>query len=237
MYWIYLAIFIFIVFVPKIIQTGYFFFQEEDIESLILFFFGIFIFILYFSKERTLLHVFQEKLHLQKKTNIVTKDLSDSYSYIGGLNRKFDIVKDFIFHIPEDTADVLLSKKQETYRSVLNTVKILAKSKSISLRFVNVKKKTIETVVEVGKNDEFHLFTAQVLLKSKKKSLEKNGYAIVQSPSLAHSMTAFLIFPKLTNQIEDVEMFKILASQALLLFCINKYILPNNDTLPPTKKK
>lgn len=229
MYWIYLATFIFIVFIPKIIQNGFSLLQEEDIESLILFSFGIFIFILYFAKEKALLHVFQEKLHLQKKTNTVTKDLSDSYSYIGGLNRKFDIVKDFIFHIPGDTADVLLAKKQETYKSVLNTAKILAKSESISLRFVNVKKKSIEKIVEIDTNGEFHAFTAQSLLAPKKIFLEKNGYAVVQSPCPAKGVTAFLLFPKVTNQIEDVEMFKILASQALLLFCINKYTFSEDE--------
>jgi len=230
MYWFYLVIFVFIVFVPKIIQSGNIFFQEEDTESLILFFFGIVIFILYFTKEKALLHVFQEKLHLQKKTHIVTKDLSDSYSYIGGLNRKFDIVKDFIFHIPESTADVLASKKQESYQSVLDTAKVLSKSESMSLRFVNVKKK-IEKSVEEGKPEEFQEFTASVLLSKKMKSFEKNGYMVVQSPFHAHGVSAFLIFPKLTNQVEDVEMFKILASQALLLFCVSRYTSLNDVVL------
>ena len=98
MYWIYLAIFILIILTPKIIQDGIFFLHEEDIESLIIFFFGLFAFTLYLAKEKALLKVFQEKLHLQKKANTITKDLSDSYSYIGGMNRKFDIVKDLIFH-------------------------------------------------------------------------------------------------------------------------------------------
>jgi len=40
----------------------------------------------------------------------------------------------------------------------------------------------------------------------------------VRSPRKAKNISAFLIFPKVTNQLEDVEMFKILASQSLLLF-------------------
>lgn len=223
MYWVYLFIFILAVLTPKIIQDGLYFFREEDVESLILFFFGVLAFVLYLAKEKALLHVFQEKLHLQKKTNIITKDLSDSYSYIGGMNRKFEIVKDLIFHLPQDTADTLAEKQPETYQSILQAVKVLSKVESVSLRFVDTKLKKIEKVIGSGPNGKFDSFDAVTLLKSKKIFWEKNECAVVRSPRQAKNRAAFIIFPKSTNQVEDVEMFKILASQALLLFCIDGY--------------
>jgi hypothetical protein len=223
MYFVYLALFILIVLTPKIIQDGVLFFREEDVESLIIFCFGVFAFTLYLAKEKALLRVFQEKLHLQKKTNIITKDLSDSYSYIGGMNRKFDIVKDLIFHLPNDTADALSEKKPETYQSILQAVHLLAKVEGVSLRFVNVKTKKLEKVVENEPSEQFSPFEAEILLAPKKVFWENNGHAIVRSPRQAKNTVAYIIFPKTTNHIEDVEMFKILASQALLLYCVDRY--------------
>lgn len=223
MYWVYLIIFILAVLTPKIIQDGLYFLREEDVESLILFFFGVLAFTLYLAKEKALLRIFQEKLRLQKKTNIITKDLSDSYSYIGGMNRKFEIVKDLIFHLPQDTADTLAEKQPETYQSILQAVKVLSKVESVSLRFVDTKSKKIEKVVGSGPNGKFDSFDATTLLKSKKVFWEDSECAVVRSPRQAKNIVAFIVFPKVTNQVEDVEMFKILASQALLLFCIDGY--------------
>lgn len=222
MYWIYLSLFILIIFTPKIVQDGIFFLREEDVESLIIFCFGVFAFTLYLAKEKALLKVFQEKLHLQRKTNDITKDLSDSYSYIGGMNRKFDIVEDLIFHLPEDTADVLAKKKpDDMYQSIIQAVQLLAKGESVSLRFVNVRTKKLEKIIEKKPIEEFASFDAKKLLASKKIFWEDADSVVVRSPRKAKNIVVYIIFPKTTNQIEDAGMFKILASQALLLYCVD----------------
>lgn len=223
MYWIYLILFIFVVLTPKVIREGFWFFREEDIEALVIFFFGLFGFVLYLVKEKALLRIFQEKLHLQKRTNIITKDLTNSYSYIGGMNRKFDIVKNFIFHLPQNTAESLANKKAENFHSIIESVKLLAKTDMVSLRFVNVKMKEIEKVLESGHGKEFVSFDAHRLLSSQKTFWEENEYAIVRSPLQAKGIIAYIIFSKTSNSVEDADIFHILASQALLLFCIDRY--------------
>lgn len=223
MYWIYLALFITIVLIPKIIQEGILFLREEDVESLLIFCFGLFGFALYLVKEKALLRVFKEKLHLQKRTNLITRDLSDSYSYIGGMNRKFDIVKELIFHLPQSTAEVLAKKEPETYQSIIQAVELLAKTKVVSLRFVNIKTKEIEKVVENDAGGIFNFFDVKTLLISKKMFWEERECVVVRSPRQAKNIVAYFIFPKVMNRIDDMEVFKILASQALLLFCIDWY--------------
>ncbi|OIP60426.1 MAG: hypothetical protein AUK19_00065 [Candidatus Moranbacteria bacterium CG2_30_45_14] len=220
MYWIYLFLFIFIIFTPKIIQDGFFFLREEDIESLIILCFGVLAFVLYLAKEKELLKVFREKLHLQRKTNDITKDLSDSYSYIGGMNRKFDIVKNLIFHLPEDTSDALAKEHPETFQSIIQAIQLLSKGESVSLRFVNTKTGQLEKIIERGPPEKFAFFNAKKLLASGKVFWENPDCAVVRSPREAKNKVVYIIFPKATNQIEDVEMFKILASQALLLYCV-----------------
>src|SRR3989338_97955 len=195
MYWIYLTLFILVVLTPKVIAEGVLFLREEDVESLIIFCFGLFAFVLYLAKEKALWRVFQEKLRLQKRTHLITRDLSDSYSYIGGMNRKFDIVKE----------------------PIIQTVKLLAKAAIVSLRFVNMRTKDIEKAVENDPEGIFSAFDAKTLLASKKTFWEEEGCVVIRSPRQAKNITAYIIFPKATNRIDDIEVFKILASQALLL--------------------
>jgi hypothetical protein len=62
-----------------------------------------------------------------------------------------------------------------------------------------------------------------VLLASKKTFWEEHDAVIVRSPRQAKNMVVYIIFPKVANRIDDAEVFKILASQALLLFCVDWY--------------
>lgn len=223
MYWIYLILFITIILTPKVIQEGVWFFREEDAEALIIFCFGLFGFVLYLVKEKALLRILQEKLHLQKRANIITKDLSNSYSYIGGINRKFDIVKSFIFHLPKDMTETLVKKKAETFRSIIEAAKLLAKTDAVSLRFVNVRKQEIEKILDDGHSNVFAAFDANRLLSARQTFWEEDGFAIARSPLQAKGIAAYIIFVKTSNYVEDVDIFQILASQALLLFSIDKY--------------
>lgn len=238
MYWIYLAIFILAVLTPKAIREGILFLREEDVEALIIFCFGLLGFASYLAKEKALLRVFQEKLHLQKRTNIITKDLSDSYSYIGEMNRKLDIVKELIFGLPKDTADMLSKKEPETFRSILEAAKLLAKTDTVSLRFVNVKTKAIEKILESGNSRVFASLDAETLLSSKKTFWERETYAVARSPRRAMGMMAYVVFSKTSNSVENADIFKILASQALLLFCIElcRASKEANDPVPEEKR-
>lgn len=231
MYWIYLTLFIFIILTPQIIREGVWLFREEDVEALIIFCFGLLGFILYLAKEKALLRVFQEKLHLQKRTNTITKDLSDSYSYIGEMNRKFDIMKELIFQLPQVTAQRLVRGKPETFYSLLEAVKLLAKTEAVSLRFVNTRTHSLEKVIEVGAAKEFADFSAEALLASRKTFWEEQVYACVRSPLPADRVHAYLVFAKSSNHIENIEVFKILAAQATLLYTVDRYA--HQEAAPP----
>ncbi len=222
MYWIYLIIFILIILTPKIIQHGVAFLLEEDVESLLILFLGLFCFVLYLAKEKALLRAFKEKLHLQKQTNIITRDLSDSYSYIGEMNRRFDIVKDLIFNLPRNTAQALLKKNSDLYAPVIGAARLLAKTEQVALYFVNIRKKSAEKILGGNTFQSNLVFDAESLLKTKKFFWEEQGCVIIRSPKQALDTTAFLIFPKAVNAIEDKEVFKILASEALFLYCVEQ---------------
>ena len=219
MYWIYLAIFVLAILTPKFIQDGNTLFREEDIEALLIFCFGAFGFVIYLAKEKTLLRLFREKLHLQKQTNMITRDLSDSYSYIGEMNRKLDIVKELIFELPKTTASALEKEEKFLYVSLLETVSLLSKIDQVALCFINTKKKSVERIFEKNTEPSFEPHIDPVKLLGEGKFFwEEQDFAVVRSPRQMKGVTAFLIFAKTANHIEDSDVFKILVSQALLLY-------------------
>lgn len=223
MYWIYLAIFILAVLTPKFIQQEWWFLGQEDIESLLIFCFGALGFMIYLAKEKTLLRLFREKLHLQKQANIITRDLSDSYSYIGEMNRKLDIVNDLIFDLPGITARSLKEGSRDIYAPLLKTASLLTKTDQVMLCFVDTRKKSFSLALDKSVNQGFlSRFSAPALLGQKKFFWEEQNAVIVRSPKQARGISAFLIFEKTRNHVEDGEVFKIIVSEALLLYCFDQ---------------
>lgn len=218
MYWIYLTLFVLAILTPQFIAREVGFLREEDVEALLIFCFGAFGFMIYLAKEKTLLKLIREKLHLEKQTSLITRDLSDSYSYIGEMNRKLDIVQDFIFDLPKVTA-VALKDESNIYTSLLETVSLLGKTDQVALCFVHTRNKTMECVYEKnGANFFAQSLTAAELLAEGKYFWQTNDRAVVRSPRQARGVSAFLVFGKTVNRIEDSDVFKILVSQALLLY-------------------
>ena len=221
MYWFYLALFIIAILTPKFIAGGSAFVGEEEMESLLILFFGSLGFMIYLAKEKKLLKVFREKLHLEKQTNMITRDLSDSYSYIGEMNRKFDIVQSLIYDLPKSTAAALGGEEWKIYRSILETAALLGKTDQVMLCFIDTKERALASVFEKQSPPALapHIDPVQ-LLAEEKFFWEEQDYAVVRSPRQVSNIAAFLVFAKSTNHIEDSDLFKILASQALLLYCL-----------------
>jgi len=225
MYWIYLLIFILAVLTPKFVASHVLWLREDDLESLLILCFGAFGFMIYLAKEKTLLRVFREKLHLQKQANIITRDLSDSYSYIGEMNRKLDIVKDLIFSLPKMTMDSLGKKEEALYRPLLETASLLAKTEQVTLCFANKKTKEWKGVYQNDRTFLVHeRFSPEILLQQEKFFWEEGEAMIVRTPRPAGDIVAFLLFSKTRNHFEDGEVFQILVSQALLLYCAERGI-------------
>ncbi|MBI2439499.1 MAG: hypothetical protein HYV45_02785 [Candidatus Moranbacteria bacterium] len=225
MYWVYLSLFLIAVFIPEVVNRDVLFLGEEDVEAFLILCFGMLGFMTYLAKEKALLSSFRERLRLQKRANTITRDLSDSYSYIGEINRKLDIIKELAFRLPKDTLEGFKREEKRgagMYRPVIVAARLLARTETVSLRFVNLKERKLEKVVEDDRRRNFSFFGANTLLHSNKLSAEENGCAMIRSPHDAGGIVAFVVFPKKVNHIEDVEIFKVLASQALFLYCVEE---------------
>lgn len=222
MYWIYLAFFVLAILTPLLVTHGYGLLPEEDLEGLIIMLLGMISFFIYLAKERALFRLVRERLSLQKTTNIIQRDLSESYSYIGAMNRKQEIMKELLFELAEGTArdgdhcDLW-------YRKILETARVLSKSEDASIRFVQVAKQELLDHYEGGErgNRFFIGFSPAVLTNQEKTSFEYQGCCVVRSPRISNGIAAFLIVKKQVNHFEDEEIFKMLASEALLLYTLS----------------
>lgn len=224
MYWIYLSIFVLAVLTPEIIREGRFLLGEEDLESLLILVFGTFGIAVYLIKEKALLRLFRDRLRLQKQANVITKDLSDSYSYIGEMNRRFDIVRDLVFHLPQETDDALSnngSLPDSLYAPIIEAIRLLSKAESVSIRFSDATDGRVVRRIDGG-GAASACFAGDGDADLDKTFHEEDGCVLVRAPGAACGVTASIIFPKMANRIEDADIFRMIASEALSLYCIEQ---------------
>lgn len=223
MYWIYLFLFILMIFTPEVVSTGIFFFREEDLESVIIFCFGLIGLLLYLGKETALMKAIREKLSLQQESNQIRKDLVQSYSYIGEMNRHLEILKNMIFESPHTAEELLHGDQGRVYESVFDATLLLAQSDTAALFFVNCNTGEVLTSHQIGANKEsFAHIKGESLLATKKYWWQEEGLSFVRSSEESRGVAAFLVFRTVKNRVEETGIFQILVTHALLLFSLRE---------------
>jgi hypothetical protein len=225
MYWAYLILFVAMIVTPELVRDGILFFSEDDFESLIIFCCGMVGLLLYLGKESAFLRAVREKLSLQQETNQIRKDLSQSYSYIGEMNRRIDIVKNMVVSLPQAKMAVFAKSGQDLYEPIIDATALLAQSDCVALYFVSIMDGNIVEQYAVG--DGEHLPVLQTLagrhlLETKKYIWEEGKLTFVRSPEDALGVAAFIVFHQVKNRLEEMSIFQILAAQALFVFATNR---------------
>lgn len=226
MYWAYLILFVCMIVTPEFTRDGILFFNEDDLESLLIFCFGMFGLLLYLGKESAFLRAVREKLSLQQEANQIRKDLSQSYSYIGEMNRRIDIVKNMVVSLPQAKVPVPEKQGMALYDPIIDAIKLLAQSDCVALYFVSMRDGMILERYEVGDGEHRETLNALVghyLLDTKKYLWEEGKLSFVRSPEEAEGVSAFIVFHKMKNRLEETGIFQILAAQALFVFSIHEH--------------
>ncbi len=224
MYWAYLILFLCMIVTPEFIGEGVLFFSEDDFESLLIFCFGMLGLLLYLGKESAFLRAVREKLSLQQEANQIRKDLSQSYSYIGEMNRRIDIVKNMVVSLPQSKATIFEKTGKELYDPIIDATGLLAQSDCVGLYFVSTESGELIEQYVVGDGEHIERLQSldgQSLLETKKYLWEEGRLLFVRSPEDASGVTAFIIFHKMKNRLEETGIFQILAAQALFVFTVN----------------
>lgn len=217
MYWIYLITFTFTVFVPSLIKEGYWFFNVTAAQEMMIFLLGMVTFVIFLIMEKALNRVLDEKKVLQRQLSRSNKDLTNSYSYIGETNRKLDILENIALGYPESPS-LAAKNPEEAYDSIMGAVQVFGKSDEFVLRFV--KKPEMEIMQEIKSFPEIDIEFPVSNFEEDKNYHENDNFIFICSPkSIENIYCCFIIRKKQSSHgIEDREMMKTLASQALFIF-------------------
>lgn len=223
MYWIYLFLFVCIIFTPEVVTGSFFFLNEEAAESVFIFAFGLVGLLLYLGKESALIRTIAEKLSLQQESNKIRKDLAQSYGYIGEMNRHLEILKNAIVESPHTVTALTQADQTLVYGPVFDATLLLAQSDAAALFFVD--KKTGAVLVQAVVSDQESVFaslTGEFMLNTKKYWWQTNELTFVRSNEDTLGVAAFLVFRSPKNRIEEIGVFQILVTHALLLFSLGR---------------
>jgi hypothetical protein len=217
MYWIYLAIFTVVIFVPTIVKNGLGNLSVVQTQEYAILFLGFIIFILFSVQEKIYKRQKKEREEMLRKVNRMSKDLTSSYSYIGEINRKLDILEGITLEFP-GSSRISARKQKELYESIVSAIKLFGKGEDFVLRFID--HDNCETLKEIKSHKDVLITLPQKSCGRDVRFLETEEYIVISTPKTVNNITCSIIIKKKSqsHSIDDLEIMKTLAMQALSLF-------------------
>jgi len=206
-----------IVFVPTFIRNGFFIFDMTQTQEFVILFLGSLGFFIFLMMERKMKKNMSEKNKIQGQINSMSKDLKYSYSYIGEINRKLDILEHIALGYPESSN--LTQKNQiELFDSIMDAVRLFGKSDDFTIRFVRLPNydilKEIKSMPEKALSFSLKGRTVDV------NYFESDEFIVTTSPKTIDNIFSYILIRKITasQKLDDIELMKTLAAQALFIF-------------------
>ncbi|MEI8103790.1 MAG: hypothetical protein WCG84_02735 [Candidatus Moraniibacteriota bacterium] len=221
MQWMYLILFALAIMTPSVIvQRDYLWIGQESLEGLIIFLLGVIGFSFFYFQERSLRKHLDEKKKYQREAVDASRDLVQSYSYIGEVNRQLEMLKEITLSMP--TKQKITNKEREKAFSVmLEAIVMFARTENASICFANMLTKQIEEVKTIGKKKQA-LVSVEEVLEQKESLAEYGDVAILQLTQEEDGYRVFLCVEKKNGMAENVSFLKAILAQALALFVRTK---------------
>ena len=220
MYWIFLIIFIITVLVPDLVRGSVFFLSETRAEEVAIFLMGAITFGIILKNEQQILFHKKEKEKDEKRIEQTVKDLVESYSYIGEVNRKMDILMGIALGIT-DRESLSKTHENETYASIVNAANSLLKADHTSLKFIESKTGKSKKEFLSGEGEALRNETI-VSMKENVHVRKHKNILVVSSPQEFDGIKSYLIIHKYDldeeNNPKNIEVLKVFASQALFVY-------------------
>jgi hypothetical protein len=213
----YLIIFTFIVFVPTYVNKGLYGFGVLQTQEFVILILGSVAFTIFLFMEKKMKKNLAEKGHIQGEAIRMARDLKDSYSYTGEINRKLDILQDIALGYP-DNLKQLERDEDELYAPIMDAIRLFGKSNEFALRFVSLPR--LELLREIKSNPENSLEFSLKEIKPEVNYFESNEFIVIKYPKSIDNIFSYIVIKKITpsQKIEDVEIMKTLTAQALFTF-------------------
>lgn len=217
MYWLYLIIFTVVVFVPTVIQRGFYGFNLVQTQEFVILLLGSIGFTAFLIQEKRLKKNVAEKNDFQRKVNTMSKDLAHSYSYIGEVNRKVDILEGIALSYPESLI-VTTKKQKEIFQSIMEAIKLFGKSDEFILRFVSMSSRDI--IKEIKSSPDVSIIFSLKNVDLSAQFFESDEFVVVSSPKSIDDVFSYIVLTKKNPnyKTEDLQMIRTLAAQALFFF-------------------
>jgi hypothetical protein len=229
MYWIFAIIFSIAIMIPDIIRGNISVLAEERAEETAIFLLGSVAFLAFVQNERRIAFQKKEKANSQKQMNQAMKDLIDSYSYIGEVNRKMDILMDVTLDLADFSA-LDKKKEKEVYESIINAANFLLKADFAMIRFINLKTNKIEKEISLSRHNSLDISNKDIADMGENINVKKQkDILIISSPRKIGEIKSYIIVAGYDENEEskpkNIEILKLFASQAIFLY---SYILKEN---------
>ena len=221
MYWIFLVLFIIAILIPDIIRGPVYFLTEERAEEVAIFFMGVVAFLVFMRNEYMFSVQKKEKEKDRKKMKQTVKDLVESYSYIGEVNRKMDILMSIALGL-SDRSVLNKNREKEIYEAIVSASNFLMKADRSFLRFI--KQKETKNIKEIKLDHKKNNVKNEDLVSMGKDiSFKKNkDYLVVCSNQKINDIKSSLVICGYDDEEEknpkNIEILKVFASQALFLY-------------------
>lgn len=225
---LYLVFFVLAVLSPSLYEHGYFGLPEKVLEEITIFLFGLAGILTFTLYERHMEHREAETVRIQNDIQKTKGELLESYSYIGSINRKIELLK----RLANDTSLSLVDRKRvprELLQGVVQNALAAVAAESVLLRMMDrsnlrteaefqadggVRKQVFRVSNrELRAIDEAHVSHAFLL------SEDQRDVLAIPSDAFAPSSKAYLLLFLPTQHIAeiDISLLKVLVNQAQMI--------------------
>lgn len=217
MYWIYLTIFTVIVFVPTFVRNSFFGLSQIQTQEYAILFLGSIAFALYVIQERKYKKQKKERLQMLKQVSRMAKDLTSSYSYIGEINRKLEILEEITLSFPK-SREISARKQKELYDTIVSAISLFGKADEFVIRFID--QVECVTLQEIKSKRDVTINFSPKNCNREMQFFETEDLIIASTPRTINNITCLIIIKKKNpgHSIDDPAIMKTLAMQALSLF-------------------
>ena len=204
-------------FLPRIGDT-------ESTELSFLFFLSTMLFFLFFIRDRQARLLAKELETRRKESSRLGKELAASYSYIGEVNRKFEILQDVSLEIPEILENHKNSKrKKDIFFDVLHAVQVFSGCGDFVVTFSEEKtpaKKTTELFLPssrlkgIPKNVNIEAFASD----DERFTQSEGRYQLIKANGTIGGIRCIAIFRRSALRVDTVDIVRPLLMQVLFLY-------------------
>jgi len=230
MYWIFLIIFVIAILIPDIVRVPIYGISEERFEEILIFILGTLGFFIFIRNEQRFFFQKKAKEKAEKKADQTVKDLVESYSYIGEVNRKMDILMNITLGLSDKS---MLDAKQtsEIYESIASASKYLLRGDQSALRFINIKTGRIAKEVSMEKKP-VNIKNSELIEMNEYTNIKRSdGILIIASTKIVNNIRSFIIVSNFEeteyHNPKNIEILKVFASQAIFLYAYADLLVDN----------